>query len=172
MSSRHLKPALEQPLHVSNIGALLVLASILEACVPLPNHAFVSPAVIGKVHRNGKPVADAVVYIEHPQDESCAFKSEVVTRTNSAGEFRFEPREELQFFVAMDPTHNWQVCIVDGDRRYQGWYQHGIGRLAGIGRPAPEVTLDCNLEDRPSVTQIGNTLGKTAGMCSASWKYN
>lgn len=161
-----------KPLYASNIGALFLLVPILSACVPFPNYAFTSPAVVGKIHRNGKPIADAVVYIEHPEDEACAFESEVVTRTNSDGEFRFAPRKELQFFIAMDPVHNWQVCIVDGNRRYQGWYQRGIGRLAGIWRSAPEVTLDCDLENKPRVTQVGNSLDKTIGLCRASWKYN
>lgn len=163
---------MKRPIHASHISALLVLVPVLNACVPFPNHAFISPTVLGKVHRNGKPIAGAVVYVEYPDDETCAFKSEIVTRTNSAGEFRFEARQELQFFVAMDPIHNWQVCIVDGDRRYQGWYQHGIGRLAGIGRSAPEVALDCNLETTPHLTQIGNTMGKTMGVCKSSWKYD
>lgn len=161
---------MKRPLHILEIGLLLILVLYLNACAPIPNYAFTSPAVIGQVHRNGKPIENAVVYIEYPRDENCSFKSEVVTRTNGSGEFHFEPRREFQFFVFMDPIHNWQVCIVDGDSRYQGWYHNGIGRLAGIGRPAPEVTLDCNLEHKPHV-QKDSPSSKTMGICRSSWKY-
>ena len=163
---------MKRSLHMPKISILLILVLFLSACVPIPNYAFLSPAVTGKVHRNGEPIENVTVYLEIPIGEKCSFKSENVTRTNSDGQFHFEPTKELQFILAMDPIHNWQVCIKDGDRQYQGWYQHGIGRLAGIGQPAPEVTLDCNLESKPHINKIGNTLGKTMGVCSSSWKYN
>jgi hypothetical protein len=157
--------------HISALGLMLLMLN-LSACMPLPNYAYISPIVIGKAHRGGTPIPNAVVSIEHPRDEHCSYKSDVATRTNTAGEFRLEARKQFELFVFMDPFHNWQVCIVDGDRFYQGWYQRGLGRLAGIWRSAPEVTLDCNLESTPHLTQIGNTLGKTMGVCSATWTYN
>lgn len=147
--------------------APLMLTLSVSGCLPLPNYAFVSPAVQGKVHRGGIPLSNVLVYLDHPVDERCSPDRSHATRSNDAGEFRFEPRKEFQLFVPMDPVHNWQVCIVENDRPYQGWHQHGIGRLAGIGRPAPEVVLDCDLTAAPRAEQIGKTLGKTMGLCSA-----
>jgi hypothetical protein len=153
-------------LPTTTIIVLLVMAPVFEGCAPIPHYAIVSPAVTGMVHRNGKPVENALVYLEHPMGENCAFTSDVVTRTDSEGQFYFAVRKEFRLIVFMDPTQNWQVCIVDGDKRYQGWYK------SGLGGPPPEVYLDCNVEGEPHVRQIGNSMGKIMGICTVNSKYN
>ena len=154
-------------LRVSKITGLLILLLVINACAPFPHYEIVSPAISGKVHRNGKPIENAMVYFEYPigDTESCSFESEFRTRTNGEGHFDFELRKEFSFFVFMDRWTTWQICIVNNGARYQGWYEHQLGG------PTPEVTLDCNLESKPHVRQRG-TLLKTKGICSSSSKYN
>ena len=149
--------------HISKFGALLILMMNLNACAPIPHHEIISPTITGKVHRNGKPVENAVVYIEHPLTETCSFKSEVSTRTNGDGQFRFEVREEFRFFVFMDRFSTWQLCIEDGTADYQGWYEH---RLGG---PNTELILDCNLESMPQV-QEDTPSSKIMGVCRPNAK--
>lgn len=152
------------PLDIAKTGALLVLVPIFNACAPFPHYDIVSPAITGKVHRNGKPVENAMVYFEYPIKESCSFESEFRSRTNGKGQFYFELRKEFSFFVFMDRWVTWQVCIADGDARYQGWYEHAFGGYA------PEVALDCNLESKSHERKQGTML-KTMGICT-NLKYN
>ena len=143
-------------------GALFSLLAFLNACVPFPHYARVSPAVDGRVHRNQRPIENATVYIEHPKDDKCSFQSDVRTRTGVDGRFRFDVRKEFQLFLAMDPGCNWQVCIADGTSQYRGWLENGIGC------PAPKLTLDCNLTDEPYTTRIGNSIRRISGICRST----
>ncbi len=147
--------------HILKFSTLLALVIILNACAPIPHHEIISPSITGQVHRNGHPVQDAVVYLEHPLDETCSFESEVSTRTDGNGQFSFEVREEFSFFVFMDRFSNWQLCIEDGTAGYQGWYEQKLGG------PDPELTLDCNLENMPQV-QIDTPSSKVMGLCRSS----
>jgi hypothetical protein len=149
---------------ILKLGAQLALVMIINACAPIPHNEIISPSITGQVHRNGKPVENAVVYIEHPLIETCSFNSEVSTRTNGDGQFRFEVREEFSFFVFMDRFSNWQLCIEDSTAGYQGWYEH---RLGG---PDRKLTLDCNLENMPQV-QEETPSSKIMGVCRSSSKY-
>lgn len=146
---------------ISKLGAFLTLVMVLNACAPIPHHEIISPSITGQVHRDGKPVENAVVYIEHPLNDACSFNSEVSTRTNGDGQFRFEVREEFMFFVFMDRFSTWQLCIEDGTAGYQGWYEH---RLGG---PDTELILDCNLENMPQV-QEDTPSSKIMGVCRSS----
>jgi hypothetical protein len=133
----------------------------LGACAPFPHYDVVLPLISGKVHRNGKPVADAIVYFEYPEpdNDSCSFESEVLFHTNKEGQFRFAQKERFSFFVFMDKWVTWRICIADGNARYQGWYEHRLG-----GYPS-EVKFDCNLENRPHEREEGTML-KTKGICT------
>jgi hypothetical protein len=149
--------------HISKLSALSALAIILDACAPIPHNEIISPSITGQVHRNGKPVENALVYIEHPLNEACSFKSEVSTRTNDNGQFSFEVRKEFRFFVFMDRFSNWQLCIEDGTAGYQGWYEQKLGGADG------ELALDCNLENIPYV-QKDTPSSKIMGLCLSSSK--
>ena len=151
-------------LYILKIATLLVLSVNFSGCVPFPHYATSSPSVIGKVHKSGKPIENAIVYLEHPVDERCTFESDVLTYTNSKGQFQFELRKEFQFFITMDPWQNWQVCITEGDDRYQGWYQNVLG-----GSPQ-EIRFDCDLNSSIKVEHIGNSMGKTMGVCSVQFE--
>lgn len=141
--------------------ALFSVAAALSACVPFPHYALISPTVDGRVHRNGRPIDNANVYIEHPPggQPKCSPTGRVATRTGSDGHFRFDMRKELRFILAMDPGCNWQVCIDDGTAHYLGWFENRIGC------PSAQVALDCNLNDPSQVTKIGNSMGTTMGIC-------
>ncbi len=104
------------------------------------------------------------MYLEHPLDERCAFESDVLTYTNSKGQFQLELRKEFQLFIAIDPWQNWQVCIAEGDDRYQGWYQNALGG------PPQEIRFDCDLNSSLKVEHIGNSMGKTMGICSIQFE--
>ena len=133
----------------------------LGACAPFPHYDVVLPSIVGKVHRNGKPVADAMVYFEYPEpvDDGCAFQSEAFSRTNNQGQFQFDQKQQFSFFVFMDRWVTWQICIVDGNARYQGWYEKRFGGYPSDNR------FDCNLETEPHERQEGTML-KTKGVCT------
>jgi hypothetical protein len=147
--------------HISKLSALSALVIVLGACAPIPHNEIISPSITGQVHRNGKPVGNAVVYIEHPLDETCSFKSEVSTHSNGNGQFSFQVRKEFRFFVFMDRFSNWQLCIEDGTAGYQGWYEQKLGG------PDGKLTLDCNLENTPHV-QMDTPSSKIMGVCRSS----
>jgi hypothetical protein len=149
--------------HILKLGILSASVLILNACAPIPHHEIISPSITGEVHRNGKPVENAAVYIEHPLNETCSFDSEVKTHTDSNGQFSFEMREEFSFFVFMDRFSNWQLCIEDGTAGYQGWYEHKLGG------PDSELTLDCNLDNMSQVHE-DTPSSKIMGICRSSSK--
>lgn len=147
--------------YISRVLAPLGVAAVLSACVPFPHYQLVSPAIDGKVHRNGRPIENANVYIQHPADgkPKCSSKGEVAARTDSDGHFRFGMRKELQFILAMDHGCNWQVCIAEGASSYLGWFENGLGC------PSAKMTFDCNLNDQPHETKRGNSRARTMGLC-------
>jgi hypothetical protein len=148
------------PLTKLKRAASLVLMLALGACAPFPHYEVVLPSIAGKIHRNGKPVSDAMVYFEYPEvNDSCTFQSEVFSRTNNEGQFQFKEKKKFRFFVFMDRWVTWQICIDDGNARYQGWYEKRLG-----GYPS-EVRFDCNLENKPQERQEGSML-TTKGVCT------
>lgn len=149
--------------HILKLSVLSALALFLGACAPIPHDEIISPSITGRIHRNGEPVENATVYVEHPLREACSFQSEVSTQTNSDGQFRFEMREEFRFFVFMDRFSNWQLCIVDGTVGYQGWYENKLG---GTDQ---ELTLDCDLVNSPQVHRETPS-SKIMGVCRSRSK--
>jgi hypothetical protein len=117
----------------------LVLTAFLSGCLPFPHRVTATPAIAGKVHRNERPVENAAVYIENGAGQ-CSFRGNVLAHTNGKGEFCFQPTKEWRFFLVMDPAHSLRVCIAEGDKRYEGWAESGIGYAA-------DMTLDCDLEN-------------------------
>lgn len=113
--------------YISILSAISALVMSLNGCAPIPHDEIISAAITGQVHRNGIPVENAAVYIENPLNEICSFKSNVLTHTNSDGQFSLEVRKEFQFFIFMDRFSNWQLCINDGTSGYQGWYEQKLG---------------------------------------------
>jgi len=148
---------------ISQSTATLVFMSILSGCAPIPHYEVVSSAVMGKVHRNGEPEKNALVYIEHPLGESCSGRIEVDTRTDGEGHFQFKLRKEFRLFIAMDPAVHWQVCIVDGNKHFQGWYQ------SGIGGPPPTIRLDCDLESDSLVIETDYPV-TIKGICESDFE--
>lgn len=142
-------------LHVSKTLPLVVLILLLTGCLPIPHHATVSPAITGRVRRNEKPIENALVSIENGV-ANCSFKNGVVVHTNDQGEFRSERRKQLRFFVVMDPAYSLRICIVEGDKIYEGWTE------AGLGYPA-DMTLDCDLESNQTMQAAPGKPGK--GVC-------
>jgi hypothetical protein len=142
-------------------GASVCLMLALGACAPFPHYDVVVPSIDGKVHRNGKPVTDAIVYFESPgsASEGCTFQSEVFSRTNSEGQFQFEQKKQFSFFVFMDRWVTWQICIIDGNARYQGWYEKRFGGYLS------EIRFNCDLEKRPHETHEGTML-EIRGICT------
>ncbi len=116
--------------------------SLLAGCLPIPHHDTVSPAIDGTVHRNGRPVAGARLYVEDAKE--CTFRGEPLAQSDANGAFRIPLRQRIGYFMTMDPAIGpaWQLCIADGDRRYTGWYEEALmhhGQLA----------LNCDLESAP-----------------------
>jgi hypothetical protein len=67
-----------------------------------------------------------------------------------------ESRKEFRLFVSMDPAHDWQLCITEGETQYHGWDDHGIGNT--IGR----AVLACNLDDAPR-----RQTNQATGLCAS-----
>ena len=149
------------PLNELKTGATLCLILTLAACAPFPHYDVVVPSIEGKIHRNGRPVTDAIVYFEYPgpASDGCTFQSELVSRTNDEGHFQFEQEEQFSFFVFMDRWITWQICITDGNSHYQGWYEKRFGGYL------PEIKFNCNLENEPYETREGTML-ETRGVCT------
>lgn len=151
---------MSSPLTNLKRGASLFLLLTLGACAPFPHYDVVVPLIDGKIHRNGKAVTDAIVYFEHPRSagEECTFQSELFSRTNNEGRFRFEEKKQFSFFVFMDRWVIWQICIADGNARYQGWYEERFGGYLS------EIRFNCNLEDEPHEAHEGTML-EIRGIC-------
>ncbi len=128
--------------HIAKAALAVAGASLLAGCLPIPHHDAVSPAVDGTLHRNGRPVAGAQLYVENTED--CTFPGAPLAQSDADGAFRIPLRQRMGYFMTMDPGRGpaWRLCIADGGRRYTGWYEAALmhyGRLA----------LDCNLESAP-----------------------
>lgn len=124
---------------------LLAMAGtlLLAACLPIPHHVALSPAIDGTVHRNGKPVAGARLYVENSSEE-CTFQDAPLATSDADGAFHIPLRQRLVYFTAMDPAPGpaWRLCIADGEQRYAGWYEESLLHYDGIA-------LDCDLESPP-----------------------
>lgn len=151
-------------LQASKVGAALIMAALFNACVPVSYYAVVSPALTGKVHRDGKPIENAVVSLEVPRGDTCSFTSEVSTRTDRDGVFRFEAQKEFELLGSVGGISRFQVCIVDGYARHQGWYER---RSRGLDE---KLILDCNVQNPIPVFQDTPT-GKTMGICLAKRSF-
>ncbi len=127
-------------------------------------YTVVSPALTGKVHRDGKPIENVVVSLEVPRADTCSFTSEVSTRTDRDGAFRFDAQKEFQLLGSVGGVSHYQVCLVDGYARYQGWYER---RTGGIDQ---RLILDCNVQNPIPVFQDTPT-GKTMGICRAKRSF-
>lgn len=134
----------------------------LGACTMASHDAIVSPPVTGHVHRDGRPVENAMIFLEAPMGESCSFTSGASTRTDRTGQFHFEARRERSFQIlpSQRSFYRFQICIADETRRYQGWYERTVGRTD------EKVVLDCNVQ-RPLPTYYETSRGKVMGICRA-----
>lgn len=144
--------------------ALAIAGAFLFAgCVPVPHHETVSPAIDGAVHRNGQPVAGARLYVE--DGKACTFQGEPLAKSDDKGAFRIPERQRMDyiFVFAMDPAPRagWRLCIADGDRHYEAWYEE-------IPFHYRRFSLECNLESAPQVWGWRGWYGglyKVAGVC-------
>jgi hypothetical protein len=118
-------------------GALLAVGA---ACIPLPEHRRVSPALVGVLRRGDSALADVPVRLATGQT-TCS-TTHVATRTDRTGRFRLDE----QFFdspvsvLVGDPAWGYSLCVPDGDQ----WTV--IFRDSGIPEPPVAVdTLECDL---------------------------
>jgi hypothetical protein len=134
----------------------------LGACAMASHDAIVSPAITGRVHRDGRPVEHARIFLEAPRGESCSFAGGISTRTDRDGLFHFEARRErlFQILPSQGASYRFQICIADETRRYQGWYERTVGRMD------EKVVLDCNVQG-PLPAYHETSSGKVMGICRA-----
>lgn len=139
-------------------GALIAIAIVFSGCVTVSYDDIASPALRGIVHRDGKPVENALVSIESPRGDACAFTGGVSMRTDQDGRFQFAAQKGFHAFSLARSTSHFQVCIADGHFRHQGWYER---ETRG---DSEQLTLDCNVES--PVPAFRNTMtGKAMGIC-------
>jgi hypothetical protein len=122
---------------------VLALVTVLSACAPIPHYEVVAPTVTGTVHRRGQPVANALVYLNSPANEACSSDRGISSRTDVEGRFSLESRKEFRLFMVMDPAHDWQLCIAEGEKLYHGWDDQGIGNTV------LQAVFACNLDEAP-----------------------
>lgn len=136
---------------IAKTALAILVATWLSGCVilPLPEHEWLSPAVDGTVHRNGKPVAGARLYVEdrlYARDGPCAYQGKPVAQSDAKGVFHIPERQRMGYVIAtaMEPPlpSGWRVCIADGDRHYEGWYEE-------VYMHHERFSLDCSLESAP-----------------------
>ncbi len=139
-------------------GALMMIAALCSACASVPYDDIASPALYGIVHRDGKPVENALVSIEAPRGDACAFTGGVSMRTDRHGRFQFKEHKGLHAFSFARSTSHFQVCIVDGSFKHQGWYER---KMRG---DSENLTLDCNVQSPVPVFQ-NTMMGKAMGIC-------
>jgi len=120
----------------------LLYMLLLSGCLILPYPATFTPAVVGRVHRHGQPVESAQVSVV--RYEPCE-EAKPGVQTNTEGKFNLRRTKKVRWVWAMDPYHGVAVCIRDGDRRYTGWAESGLGYT-----PA-SLSLDCDLENNISI---------------------
>ncbi|MCP9448191.1 MAG: hypothetical protein NNA22_11575 [Nitrospira sp.] len=134
----------------------------LGACAMAPHDAIVSPAITGHVHRDGKLVENALMFLEVPTGEPCSFTSGASTRMDQTGTFHFEARRgrPFQILPSQGSFNRFQICMADGARRYQGWYERTV-RMTG-----EKIVLDCNVQ-RPLPAYHETSSGKVMGICRA-----
>lgn len=144
------------------ISGILLAVGWLGACAMASHDTIISPAITGRVHRDGSPVENAKIFLEATTAESCSFTSGISTRTDREGLFHFEARRERSFQIlpSQGSFYRFQICIADETRRYQGWYERTGGRTG------EKVVLDCNVR-RPLPAYHETASGKVMGICRA-----
>lgn len=139
-------------------GALMAMAILFSGCVSVSYDDIASPALRGIVHRDGKPVENALVSIEAPRGDTCVFTGGVSMRTDRDGRFQFKAQKGFHAFSFARSTSHFQVCIVDGRFKHQGWYER---KMRG---DSEQLTLDCNMES-PVPAFRSTMTGKAMGIC-------
>lgn len=134
---------------------------LLSACIPFPHDFVLSPAIDGAVQRNGQPVAGARLYVEGRKD--CSWQGEPLATSDANGAFHIPQRQKWGYVIPMDPPPGppWRLCIAEGDRRYQGWYEESLTHYRGI-------TLGCDLESAPRTWSYRGMYGArrtVTGLC-------
>ncbi|MDH5669298.1 MAG: carboxypeptidase-like regulatory domain-containing protein [Nitrospira sp.] len=139
-------------------GILMAIAILFSGCVSVSYDDIASPTLRGIVHRDGKPVENALVSIEAPRGDTCVFTGGVSMRTDRDGRFQFKAQKGFHAFSFARSTSHFQVCIVDGRFQHQGWYER---KMRGDGE---QLTLDCNMES-PVPAFRSTMTGKAMGIC-------
>lgn len=140
--------------------------SLLAGCVilPSPHHEMLTPAIDGTVRRSGQPVAGAQLYVEN--GEHCTYQGKPLAQSDATGVFHIPERQVMAYLLvmAMDlppGRAGWRLCIVDGEQRYEGWYEE-------LGMYDDRISLDCDLESAPQAWGWRSMYGDTyrvGGIC-------
>jgi len=135
------------------------MALLLNACMIFPHRATFTPAIVGRVHRSGTPVENAMVSVVNgsPCNKGTAF-----VRTDSQGKFSAQRTTKMRYVLTMDTYYSFAVCIADRDRQYSAWVENGLGYSPGY------MTLDCDLENN----QLNYNKRRGSGVCRDITQYN
>lgn len=131
---------------LQRIESLVVLAAaavLFAGCVafPAPGKVLVVPDLVGRVVRDGEPVAGLKVsYLRVLSGDDCA-QSRDTAVTDATGQFRIPTRSAFQFWMVVpyDPSNRWGFCLYPEGRPVVGW----VGR--GIGFPPAQASFECDL---------------------------
>lgn len=144
-----MRPKLSIPLFVHVARAAGAAALLLMAgCIPLPHEEVTVPKLDGVVHRNGKPVAGARIYVGGGQGY-CKAAGAPLAITDAQGAFHIAQQNEMIYMLVMDPASSLQVCLFDGGGYYLGWLENRMGGMRATLR------LDCNLQDPMRSWRLG-----------------
>lgn len=131
---------LRQRIGLSVVAAAAVL---LVGCVafPAPGRVLVVPDLVGRVVRDGEPVAGLRVSYQRILSGGDCAQSRDTEVTDASGQFRIPTRSKFRFWLVVpaDPSNRWGFCLYPDGRPVVGW----VGR--GIGFPPAQASFECDL---------------------------
>lgn len=129
------------------------LALVLAACVPIPQTATLSPALLGTLQREDRtPLAGARLALSVAHEDSTCRKPERFTTVDSAGRFEFPAVTKREGWtpVLFERLLSYYICVGEaGDPVYQASYLHSVPAAA---------TLTCVIYDPPFAATERRTL--------------
>ena len=125
---------------------VMLVASSLTGCLPIPNVHYFAPAVSGIVVRDGHAVAGAEVRV------TGALSSDIQSAmTQESGRFSVKPNREFRLttFFLGDPLYGFSVKVVSDGKHYDGYTEYAIGNAPST------LKLACELSQPVAVLRSG-----------------
>gem|GEM_PF-5069006 len=93
--------------------ALVLVAAVPSACLPIPEHIHAVPAVHGKLTRGGVPAPDVAIGLVDGRTAADCARPTRATRTDSSGAFVLRGRSRMAPWTPLVLAHTnqkWRLC--------------------------------------------------------------